>query len=117
MDSDKIVVYQDLEDIYVLCMRQVISSVCEKAWSGTDDGAFGTFKKYDNENTKSTNEQTDSNFEKAKEKYKNDLKEYEENKDKNIKKPKKPDPANFKHISAITAKAKSFKKFDYLCHP
>lgn len=55
VNQEKIVVYQDLENIYVLCMRKVISTACENAWGGTKEGAFGRFKKLDKENTETVN--------------------------------------------------------------
>ena len=100
MDFQKTVVYQDLEDIYVLCIRKVITEVCSDLWRANPEGAFGTFKKYDIENTKAVNEQ------KIKEK-----KEAEE-----LLREGKIESINydkFKPIVAITSKAKSFKKFDF----
>lgn len=61
MENDKIVLYQDLENIYVLCMRHVIKTAAENAWGGTSEGAFKTFKKYDKENTKKVNEENVKN--------------------------------------------------------
>ncbi len=61
LGDDKIVLYQDLENIYVLCMRQVIKTAAENAWGGTKEGAFKTFKKYDKENTQKVNEENVKN--------------------------------------------------------
>ncbi|MBQ7800292.1 MAG: hypothetical protein IJ370_07340 [Oscillospiraceae bacterium] len=117
MAMGKIVVYQDLEDIYVLCMRKVISSACENAWGGTDEGAFGTFKKHDMENTDTVNAEIDNRRKEAEEKLKEELEQEKNQEDNNGKKKKhkikKINPDDFKHITAITAKAKSFKKFDF----
>ena len=61
METDKIVLYQDLENIYVLCMRQVIKTASENAWGGSKEGAFKTFKKHDKENTRKVNEENAKN--------------------------------------------------------
>lgn len=57
MDNDKIVTYQDLENIYVLCMREVIKKSTEHAWGDTELGAYGTFKKHDEANVEVTNKE------------------------------------------------------------
>lgn len=55
MDNEKIVTYQDLENIYVLCMREVIKAATEHAWGDTELGAYGTFKMYDEANVAEVN--------------------------------------------------------------
>lgn len=55
MVSDKIVTYQDLENVYVLCMREVIRNTAESAWGNEPLGAYGTFKMYDETNTEAVN--------------------------------------------------------------
>lgn len=100
MAINETAVYQDLEDIYVLCIRKVISEVCADLWRNTPEGAFGTFKKHDLENTKAINAQKDQEKKDA---------------EKLLKEGKIPSVNydRYKHIVAITSKAKSFKKFDF----
>ncbi|MBQ5910676.1 MAG: hypothetical protein IIW94_01540 [Clostridia bacterium] len=100
MAINEAAVYQDLEDIYVLCIRKVVSEVCADLWRNMPEGAFGTFKKYDLENTKAVNAQKDQEKKEA-EKLLKEGKISSVNYDK------------YKHIVAITSKAKSFKKFDF----
>lgn len=64
MENEKIVTYQDLEDIYVLCMRKAIITAAENAWGDTELGAYGTFKMHDEANTAAVNAEREAKGEK-----------------------------------------------------
>ena len=64
VENEKIVTYQDLENIYVLCMREVIKTATEHAWGDTELGAYGTFKMHDNANVETVNAEREAKGEK-----------------------------------------------------
>lgn len=64
MENEKIVTYQDLENIYVLCMRKAIITAAENAWGEEKLGAYGTFKMHDEANTAAVNAEREAKGEK-----------------------------------------------------